>query len=585
MRVRNVAIFTSSLILILTLFSGFPAIKENKDSASQTFTEEEVKKAVQSILKNLQKKIPEQWKKDEIPGVAVVVVDDKKILWLESFGYTDTSKKKPIDSDTLFSIQSASKSFTSLAVLVAVEEGLLNLDAPIKTYLPEFSVHSIHEDNPEDKITLRHLLSHAAGFTHIAPNYDEDSPRTFEEHIKNITHSWLKYPVGYHFAYSNLGINLAGYILQLKSGMPFEQYLKKKVLNPLRMKKSTFDMDVITKSKNRALGHYPDVKELPVKMELIPAGGLYTNAREMAHYLRFLLNKGKINGQSLISEKLMEEMFSVAFPLKNERFGYGLGIWRQGIATTYMLYHGGRGYGFTSGMVIYPELKLGVAVLTNSEVNELDLLSVRMMIEPDLWSEYGYGEPVPEICVAPDPTALPATDLRIKQVLGRYGSADSRVIGFKDNVLGISMGDEFYPVKLFVQNGELIGKFGKFSEFWFLPRLSDRPGTLVIKHRYWDMCNFFDYNDGPNDKPGLDKPEWNIYLGDYVRKYHGKDYQEYTVLKKNGHLYLKDQYSDMKCVEYKPGLFFTCYGEALDFRGEIPTIGNIKLLEKFKKQF
>jgi len=77
-------------------------------------------------------------------------------------------------------------------VLVAVEEGLLDLDTPIKTYLPEFSVHSKYEDNPEDKITLRHLLSHTAGFTHIAPNYDEDLPLTFEEHIKSIKHSWLK---------------------------------------------------------------------------------------------------------------------------------------------------------------------------------------------------------------------------------------------------------------------------------------------------------------------------------------------------------------------------------------------------------
>lgn len=298
MRNWNVTIFRSSLILIF--LAGFSSMTENKDSASQTFTDAEREKILQSTLKNLQTKIPEQWKKDEIPGVAVAVVNDKKILWLESFGYTDTSKKKPVDSDTLFSIQSASKNFTSLAVLVAVEEGLLDLDVPIKAYLPDFFVHSIYEDNPQDKITLGHLLSHTAGFTHIAPNYDEDFPRTFEEHIKSIRHSWLKYPVGYHYAYSNLGINLAGYILQLKSGIPFEQYLKKKVLNPLRMKKSTFDMDVITRSKNRATGHYPDVKELPVKMELIPAGGLYTNAREMAHYLRFLLNNGK---RKLIPER------------------------------------------------------------------------------------------------------------------------------------------------------------------------------------------------------------------------------------------------------------------------------------------
>lgn len=559
-------------------------ILENKDSASQTFSEEVIEKIARSTLKNLQTKIPEQWKKDSSPGMAIVVVNDKEILWLESFGYTEISKKKPVDVNTLFSLQSVSKSFTALAVLAAVEEGLLGLDTPISTYLPEFSVHSKYEEDPEDKITLRHLLSHTAGFTHIAPNYDEDLSATFEEHIKSIKHSWLKYPVGYHWAYSNLGIDLAGYILQLKSGMNFDLYLKKKVLDPLGMKESTFNQEKIANSKNRAVGHYPEVKELPVKMELIPAGGLYTNAREMALYLRFLLNNGKINGKSYISKKLMKVMCSVAFPLMNERYGYGLGIWRQGIANTYMLYHGGRGYGFTSGMVVYPELRLGVAILSNSEVNELDLLSVRMMIESDLWSEYGYGEPVPELCITPDAEALSAAHLRVKQVLGYYGSADPRIIETKDKVLGISIGDEFFPVKFFIKDGDLIGKFGKFSEFWFLPKLKDQPGTLVIKHRYWDMCNFFDYNHGPNDKPGPNKPEWNVYLGDYVRKYHGREYQQYTILKKNGHLYLNDQYGDMKCIEHEPGLFFTYNREALDFRGKVPTLGNIRLFKKSKKR-
>ena len=127
-----------------------------------------------------------------------------------------------------------SKSFTALGVLMAVQDGLLDLDEPVTTYLPEFTVNSPFEEHPEKKMTLRILLAHRAGFTHEAPvggNYDS-RPHTFEEHILSISDTWLRYPVGYRFSYSNLGIDLAGYILQEKAGMPFWDYIKKKVLDP-----------------------------------------------------------------------------------------------------------------------------------------------------------------------------------------------------------------------------------------------------------------------------------------------------------------------------------------------------------------
>jgi len=565
--------------ILIICFTSFIIAKPNAQETQQNLTQESEIILATSIIDTLKVSIPKIMEKDSIPGVSVAVVNDKEILWISSYGFTDKTKKRQITNQTVFSIQSMSKNFTALAVLMAVQDGLLDLDASIKKYLPEFTVHSQYEDHPENKITLRHLLSHCAGFTHEAPigsNFD-NNPHTFQEHIESISDTWLRYPVGYHFAYANLGIDLAGYILQKQSGIPFERYLEEKVLLPLGMKWSTFDILRIKKNMNRAIGHMADVDSLPVYIPMIPAGGLYTNAHEMANYLRFHINKGLFEGQRLIKKDILDEMYSVSFPLLNQEHGYGFGLWKQMIGNTYQYYHGGAGYGFISGMIIYSELKLGVVVLTNSEDHDLTVFSVRMMIEPIIRSLYGQEQPVPVSITEQESDTLPTHDPRIKHILGRYGhGVDCRVFEIKNNVLGISIGDEFYPAKVFLRNDDLVGKFGNYSEFMFLTNLDGNPGTLVIKNRWMDTCHFFDYNDGPNDRPGPAKSEWNKYLGQYQMFYYGHAMGPFTISIKNGYLYFDDQ----RCLEFEPGLFFVYDGATLDFRTETPKGSNIKLFKK-----
>ena len=173
---------------------------------------------IAGIIEQYRQEIPLRMQQENVPGLSIVVVDDQNILWAEGFGYTDWNRRTPISTDTLFSIQSMSKSFTATAVMFAAQDGLVDLDEPITTYLPDFHVNSIFEEHPEQKITLRMLLSHTAGFVHEAPiGGNNDLPgHTFEEHIASISDTWLMFPVGARWAYSNLGIDLAGYILQVR---------------------------------------------------------------------------------------------------------------------------------------------------------------------------------------------------------------------------------------------------------------------------------------------------------------------------------------------------------------------------------
>ncbi|NOR87225.1 MAG: serine hydrolase, partial [Bacteroidales bacterium] len=105
---------------------------------------------------------------NSIEGVSVALFSNDSILWAESFGFLSSDRNQTVNKQTIFSIQSISKPFTATAVLLAVQEGLIDLDKPIIEYLPDFKVNSCFEKNPEKKITLRLLLSHTAGFTHEA---------------------------------------------------------------------------------------------------------------------------------------------------------------------------------------------------------------------------------------------------------------------------------------------------------------------------------------------------------------------------------------------------------------------------------
>ena len=149
--------------------------------------------ALQSLVAPERRNIVESMAREDIPGAAVCLIHQGK-AWIEGFGVTDRASNRRVSTDTIFSIQSTSKNFTATAIMLAVQRGLLDLDQPITTYLSDFTVQSRFEREPQQKMTLRHLLSHRAGFTHEAPvgnNYEPAFP-DFEAHVRSISQTWLR---------------------------------------------------------------------------------------------------------------------------------------------------------------------------------------------------------------------------------------------------------------------------------------------------------------------------------------------------------------------------------------------------------
>lgn len=567
---KNVLIL---LLLSLCLFCRLPA-------SPQVEKDPEI---ISRVVDALKSQIPSWYKEKDVPGMAVAVVDDEKILWQQVYGYTSRDRQRPIDTETLFSIQSMSKSFTVLGILMAVQAGLLDLDEPITTYLPDFKVNSPYEKHPEQKMTLRLLLAHRAGFTHEAPvggNYD-CRPHAFEEHVLSISDSWLRYPVGYRYSYSNLGIDLAGYILQEKVGMPFWTYIKKKIFDSLGMVASTMDFDEIKKRTNRAVGHVsPKISVpggIPVEIPMIPAGGVYTTILDMAAYLRFHINKGRVDGKPWINEELIEEMHSVQFPEHNEKAGYGLCLVKSLVSQTYLLQHGGGGYGFITSMIMYPELKIGVVTLTNSEESRVSGGRIQQVIDAIIEGKFGPTQVLSKEFDETGFTQITPDDDRVKKIMGIYGT--NTTIGYKGQEFGISIDRNFYEMKMYTGQEGLVGQFGQFSELRFKPELNGRPGTIVTLNRKSGSCSYSDFQrpDGSLDNPGPDKPEWQEYTGVYRILVWGRmGGRTVRVATKDGYLTL----NGARCHEYIPGLFFEYGGEALDFRGTIPTYRNIMLIKR-----
>ena len=520
-----------------------------------------------TVLARVRADIEREMVSQGLPGLSIALVDRDGVVWDASFG-TTTADGRPIDGETIFSVQSMSKTATATAVLAAVRDGLVDLDEPISTYLPGWTVNSRDHADPGSLITLRHLLSHRAGLTHEAPignNYDPDYP-SWDAYVSSISSTWLRYPVGERYSYSNLGVDLAGQVLQTMSGVPFPEYVRREVFEPLGMARSSFDWETIRSDHNRAPGHAAGFDRVPLEFGLIPSGGMYASAPDVARFVRFHLSGGWVDGRQLIPRRLIEEMSTIQFRDERQVEGYGLGLGRYLRGGETFLNHNGGGFGFQSHMSWYPGYEVGLVVLTNDDSNNLSTAlpgSVYDRILELALGDVPAGSP-------PYPDLRPDPDLVLDE--GRYvGEYRGRGLGLsvaaEEGRIGLRFGPRFVPLDFVTAEEAILPMDGSLVRFEAAPDGRPRRMTRV------NDGTVLDYIGGPDDSPGPDSPAWAEFEGSYLYTVWAQDTVTVTVSRRNGHLYL----DDLRLDEHLPGLFFTPTGEALDLRGSPPTWRNIRL--------
>jgi len=327
---------------------------------------------IAGVIDEFRASVPQIMDKGNVPGAAIALVDDKGILWTEGFGYLGGKGKRPVTPDTPFLICGISKLITATAVMLAVQDGLVSLDEPITTYLPEFTINSRYEEHPERRITLRRLLDYTAGLPLEAPvgNYFEPaSSASFEDHVKSVFGSWLIYGTGTGFAYGSISSDLAAYVIQRVTGKPYEQYVRERVFIPLQMSGSTLDRTEILKNRNRAIGHMMAMDGLPAVYPGLGAGGAYSTVKDLARLLQLHINRGTLDGKRILDESLVRAIHQpTGIVTRDPNLYYGMGIHidkRAPERTEQLLWHDGWGFGFKSFIHWYPEYGIGAVVLTN----------------------------------------------------------------------------------------------------------------------------------------------------------------------------------------------------------------------------
>jgi len=320
-----------------------------------------------------------------LAGAVTLVASSNRILSVDCVGYSDVGAKKAMQPDAIFWIASQSKSMTATAFMMLVDEGKVNVDDPVEKYLPEFKgqmllVSRTDEQTvlkkPAHAILVREVLSHTSGLPFKSrveePTLDGLPLR---EAVMSYALSPLEFEPGTKYQYANAGINTAARIIEVVSGMPYEEFMRQRLFKPLGMEDTTFwpteaQMRRIAKSykpnaaKNDLVEinidqlHYP-LSDRAVRFPM-PAGGLFSTAQDVAKFCQMILNGGELSGKRYLSENAVKMMTSKQTGAAvQESYGFGWSVgpgwaghggaeathmqidWQHGLILIFMVQHNG----------------------------------------------------------------------------------------------------------------------------------------------------------------------------------------------------------------------------------------------------
>lgn len=351
--------------LTITLFVafGFRAVAQPDPAAFETF--------VQSSFSSF-----------EVPSMTMAVVHKGAVVSMMSLGKKGGDSGGSPNEHTMYGIASLSKAFTAASVGMLVDEGKLDWDDKVIDHLPWFEMHDPYVTQ---HMTIEDLLCHRSGLI----TFDGDllwygTSYTREEAIKRISRRAPTYEFREEFGYQNLMYMAAGEVIEAVSGMTWEDFVKRRILDPLQMKRTVADFQSFSTDFNIARPHIDGKEIFMLSYDNSGAtAALNSAAGDMTAWIKFWLNSGVINGDTLLSADAIENIWSVHTPLEVGRFdeqngthfkGYGLGWFLMDYNGKKVVHHGGGLPGYISKLALVPEEELGIIVLTN------DMSSISTML-------------------------------------------------------------------------------------------------------------------------------------------------------------------------------------------------------------
>jgi CubicO group peptidase (beta-lactamase class C family) len=300
---------------------------------------------------------------DHIVGLSAAIILDGKVIWQQGFGYADRENKIAMTPQTVVNIGSITKTFTALALMQLNEQGKLDINKPLKTYLPRFRPMAGAGISP-DKITVKAVMTHTSGIqSDIWKNSDLESGK-YTDIPGFVNQTYLLYPAGMVGLYSNAGYNLLGNVIKAVSKEDYADYIHRHILDPLAMSHSGFAMDSLQNRSNiYAYGQNFRVFEL----RDIASGGIYADLNDFTKYATGLLKAYRGEANSIIKASTLHEMFSlqnVSVPIETNKKGLGWFMFKND--STFAVYHAGSAGFAQAKLLLFPEKNAAVIVMTNT---------------------------------------------------------------------------------------------------------------------------------------------------------------------------------------------------------------------------
>ncbi len=341
-------------VAVLVAISSLTTLAEDPKSLAT----KKIPAAVQSFVES-----------NSLAGAVMMVADKDKVLSLDTVGFADIAGKKPMKADTMFWVASQSKPITGAALMILVDDGKVKLDDPVSKYIPEFKNMKVAVAKgkevelvpAKEQITVRQIMCHTSGLPFASkaesPTLDK---LTLAEAVKSYVETPLLAEPGTKYTYSNAGINTGGRIIEIVSGMSYEDFLDKRLFGPLGMKETTFwpnEAQIArlakpykpNKDKNGLEETTIAQLQYPLdnrKRQPMPAGGYFSTAGDMLKFCQMVLNNGTLNGKRVLSEDAVKVMTSKQ---TSDAFKENYGI---GFSTGATVGHGGA---LSTNMVVDPK--------------------------------------------------------------------------------------------------------------------------------------------------------------------------------------------------------------------------------------
>ena len=327
---------------------------------------------VASQLRLLDEWITAQTKEIGLPGLVIGIVHDQEVVWSKAYGYSNVERETPMRSDSVFRIASHSKLFTAIAIMQLRDADKLQLNDSITEHLPWFDMRAAYPDAPD--ITIWHLLTHTAGLPRESnhPSWTEFEFPTLEELRETVAEQTTIYPTETIWKYSNLGLTLAGRIVEVVSGRDYEEYVETEIMAPLGMTTSSVGVPPDTHRRQLATGYgrrWPDesreVMPFVDARAFDPATGLSSSVEDMMKFLSWQMRLRAGNGTEVLQANTLREMQRVHWLRETWTGGTGLGFGVSHREERDLVGHGGSYPGYRTSTQLSTKEKVGVVVFTN----------------------------------------------------------------------------------------------------------------------------------------------------------------------------------------------------------------------------